>query len=375
METVTSTCMDIPITSGLGNMPEDKMYDWASYQTALTSEFLKTKQGVSATKAGLKKKEEMLGRLKSAFRSRGNVNDYAKYAEMFEKHLEDPGTLENFRFFCVPDSDEMIMFYVNIWSGNMAAAMEYLHRWGKDLKGNYRQSPKNEAWFAMTQFEGIAVNEQLKAKGIAKLIESEKAESICFFGGGNLPERLYTYGAQEEPCLRDMDIVVFETGKTTDVEELSRGEETELLDLSRFHLYYESLLTAANSRHSVRERSHIVTMHGVSMYLGKEIGPMVEALANGKALLQKNGVMSFDYLLLTEGMKRTATAQHWPNAEKMKIFTSVEQAIAEGKATVDACNKYDKFEDQSHFDVESIIINTVKPWGETSVRFLLRKYV
>ena len=374
LKPVETTCMDISdstILANYGHLPKDKIYEWAAYQAALSVDYARTKKGSSYTPTGAFAKRAMLKRLEEAFLSRGNAGDWSKYSELFAKHLEDPGTLENFRYFCVPDSDEMIMFYKSIWTGDMASAMEYLHRWGKDLKGNYRKSPEDESWYRMTEFEGIAVNERLKAKAISNLFDTYELENVCFFGGGNLPERLYNN------CLYGANITLFETGTIVAPEDLANnlaGPDSifeKYLVPENVTIYRENLLQAATHEELVGVQD-LVVMHGVSMYLGKNIDGMVCALKNALMLLCRDGLMSYDYLLLTDGMKRTATAQHWPGAENMKIFSSVEEAIAEGKETIRLANEANRCND-TYFDVENITINSVEPWGETSVRFLLRK--
>lgn len=374
LEPVRTTCLDIAkpeIQRGYGHLPKDKMYEWAAYQAALSVDYLKTGKGNSATPDTAFCKRQMMEKLQNAFKTRGNPEDWGKYRDLFDKHLEDPGTLENFRYFCVPDSDEMIMFYISIWTGDMASAMEFLHRYGKDLKGNRRESPENEAWWQMTEYEGIAVNEHLKAQAIADLIEVEGVDRACFFGGGNLPERLY------DGCLYGVKVTLFETGRKVEVDDLEFGGE-DALPCDRFLfpddvvVYDENLLKAANHKELLNTQE-LVVMHGVSMYLGQNLDGMVAALENGRELLVNDGVMSFDYLLMTEGMKRTATAQHWPNAEKMKIFNTPDEALAEGCKTVELVNEHAGIVD-AYFDIESAVVNLVEPWGPTSVRFLLRKY-
>ncbi|MBQ3309196.1 hypothetical protein IJG78_00795 [Candidatus Saccharibacteria bacterium] len=371
LEQVVTTCMDISspdIARAYGHLPKNKIYEWAAYQAALSVEYVKTGKGVSSTPEGAFSKKKMLDRLEHAFLERGNASDWNQCKDLFQNHLEDPGTLENFRYFCVPDSDEMIMFYKSIWTGDMASAMEYLHRWGKDLTGHYRQSPENESWYRMTEFEGIAVNERLKAQAVADLIYLEDVDNVCFFGGGNLPERLYGWSLNSLNS-----ITLFETGKIAQIDELLYRELDDygkLFNPDIVHIYQENLLNAS-SHENLLSTQDLVVMHGVSMYLGKNREGMIGALKNAKAILRDKGLMSYDYLLLTEGMKRTATAQHWPGAENMKIFNSVEEAIAEAKEIIYLVNSTSA--NTSFFNLESIVVNSVEPWGETSVRFLLRK--
>lgn len=372
---VTTTCLDIPkseIDKAFGHLSEKRIYEWASYQTALSAAYIKTGNGTSSTPEGTFAKRAMLDKLKGAFIKRGNPTDWDIYKDLFVQHLEDPGTLENFRYFCVPNSDEMIMFYVSIWLGDMASAMEYLHRWGKDLKGNYRKSPEDEAWYRMTEYEGIAVNERLKAQAVADLIDAElknyQVNKVCFFGGGNLPERLYDH------CLWGMpEIYVFEIEATTSPEDLNLGpsaEESTYYFENGLPIFIRESLNQAPTHSELLSQMHIVIMHGVSMYLGKDQQSMVEALLSGYKLLRSGGVMSFDYLLMTDGIKRTATAQHWPRAQEMKIFESVTDAIKEGKEVVRLTNGC---VNDKYFTIENIAVNSVEPWGETSVRFVLRK--
>ncbi len=374
---VTTTCMDIlssEIAASYGHLPEDKIYEWATYQSALSTRYMKTEKGTSSTPEGHYSKRRMLERLKKAFETRGNAVDWERYQELFDAHLEDPGTLENFRYFCVPDSDEMIMFYKSIWTGDMASAMEYLHRWGKDLKGNYRKSPENESWYRMTEYEGIAVNERIKAQAIGDLRSQNIITNVCFFGGGNLPERLYRH------CLANCNVAVFETGKVADLSELAYTDELvgsggdlrpadPLINPEKVTIYQENLFKSSTHEELLGEQ-HLVVMHGVSMYLGRDLSGMVKALGNGMALLMTGGAMSFDYLLMTDGMRRTATAQHWPNAKDMKIFESVDDAIEEARKVVQLANGEAS---EHYFNIEDTIVNSVEPWGATSVRFVLRK--
>jgi len=366
---VETTCMDISISkTEYGYLPEDRIYEWAAYQAALSVSYTKSGEGSSRDPETAFAKRRMLESLEKAFKKRGDEKAWKSCRDLFSKHLEDPGTLENFRYFCVPDSDEMIMFYKSIWTGDMASAMEYLHRWGKDLKGNYRVSPENESWYRMTEFEGIAVNERLKAQAVCDLINLYGCNNICFFGGGNLPERLYGY------CLSGANITLFETGDTQPLEELAKDPQSsdkKLLDPEKVQVYNENLLQAG-SHLELASSQDLVVMHGVSMYLGQDKDGMIAALKNANEILRPNGLMSYDYLLLTDGMKRTATAQHWPGAEKMKIFNSVEEAIREGKETIASVNGA-LSQDNTYFKVMSIVVNSVEPWGETSVRFLLRE--
>lgn len=301
----------------------------------------------------------MMERLEQAFLKRGVPGDFKKYQKLFDAHLEDPGTIRNFEYFCVPDSDEMIRFYTSIWTGQMADAMMGLHGEGCDLKGNLRKLPENEAWKQMITYEGIAVNERIKAESVAETLHELAGEAdgdtlrVVSFGGGKHPERFY-----DLPDESQIDWVNFETdGSVTD-------------ENAHCRVIHDNLLNAATYQ-DLREVTDLVPMHGVSMYLGKSKAAMANALSNGRILLRKNGIMMFDYLLMTEGMKRTATAQHWPHAQEMKIFETPDEAIREGRETVALVNNgsVDAF-----LDVERINVTMVEPWGPTSVRFRVRKY-
>ena len=203
------TCFDAP------SLPNSEfIYEWAGRQTELSLKYQKTGIGMSDCTEGRRKKREMLMALEAAFKNRASLDlrtEYiSRYRKIFVDHLEDPGTFENFRFFRVPESDEMIMFYLSIWTGDMASAMLYLHYYGKALSGKYRFSPTGEAWRVMAENEGIAENERVKAGSVAKEIRESKLQNICFFGGGLLPERLY------DDCLGGKRISLFETGPVTE---------------------------------------------------------------------------------------------------------------------------------------------------------------
>ena len=348
------TCFSAP------SLPDKEfIYEWAGRQTELSLNYQKTGIGMSNSPEGRKKKREMLSALDMAFKNRASLDlrtEYiSRYRKVFVDHLEDPGTFENFRFFCVPESDEMIMFYLSIWTGDMASAMLYLHYYGKSLSGKYRFSPTGEAWRVMAENEGIAENERIKAESVAKEIRANKLQNICFFGGGLLPERLY------DNCLGGKRVSLFETGPVTERKILL--SPSSVTPPNFLKVYHDSLLNASKSV-ELKNSTDLVVMHGVSMYLGKEREAMATALKNAGALLRAGGIMMFDYLLMTEGMLRTATAQHWPGAKDMLIFKNPKEAILEANYVVNLANELGP----ARFYVSSMEITMNRRWGPTSVR-------
>ncbi len=98
------TCFDAP------NLSTPKfVYEWAERQTELSLKFMNDGKGMSSTSEGRKQKREMMIALDRAFKERASTELHADYLmiyrDLFFKHLEDPGTFENFRFFDVPNSD------------------------------------------------------------------------------------------------------------------------------------------------------------------------------------------------------------------------------------------------------------------------------
>ena len=77
----------------------------------------------------------------------------------------------------------------------------------------------------------------------------------------------------------------------------------------------------------------------------------------------------FDYLLMTEGMMRTATAQHWPSAKDMLIFQTPEKAIIEANHAVGLANNFPG----ANFRILSNETTYNPIWGPTSVRVRLQK--
>lgn len=346
---------------------QEFIYEWAGRQTELSVQYRKDGIGMSKTPDGRQKKRAMMKALDAVFQNRASLDlrtDYiSTYRKLFLDHLEDPGTFENFRFFFVPDSDEMIMFYLSIWTGRMGDAMLYLHRYGKNLAGLYRFAPHHESWFQMVEHEAIAQNEKIKAESVAAKIKFTGAKNICFFGGGALPERLY------HRCLAGKNVKVIETDthpKGT-AHSVMRYPSQDAAPAS-LRIISDSLLNT-KCYPELRATQDLVVMHGVSMYLGKESKNMAFALENASYALRPGGTMMFDYLLMTPGMLRTATAQHWPGAEKMLIFDNAAQAIVETNAVVNLANK----KLASRFFIDSLETTTVERWGATSLRVHLVK--
>ena len=349
------------------------IYAWAGYQSELSMAYKKTRQGMSSTPEGKRKKAAMLAALDQAIATRAShkikTTYSSEYRGLFEQHLEDPGTYENFRFFEVPSSDEMIMFYASIWSGYMGRAMGYLHLHGRDLSGHNRPTPKG-SWYTMVKYEGIAGNEHKKARAAARRLElltraAQKttdgtgADNLCFFGGGILPQRFYGY-------LAGKNVVNFEIEPIDTKDILTYPSKT--FAPAKLTVFQESLLSA-RAHTDLAATQDFLIMYGVSMYLGKEPKNMVAALENAAFLLRQGGVIMFDNLIMTPGMLRTATAQHWPGADKMLIFNTPEEAAAAAIKVVEMFNA----SHSEKFSLRAIKTNTSKIWGPTSVCITLVK--
>ena len=94
---------------------------------------------------------------------------------------------------------------------------------------------------------------------------------------------------------------------------------------------------------------------------------MAAALDNAGFVLRHGGIMMFDYLLMTKGMMRTATAQHWPDARNMLIFKTPEEVLEETNRVIKlACRDW-------MFFVDAFEPTKNERWGATSVRIALEK--
>ncbi len=113
-------------------------------------------------------------------------------------------------------------------------------------------------------------------------------------------------------------------------------------------------------------------MHGVSMYLGKEL--TIKALLCAYALLKNGGYMKYDYLIMTESMRRVLATQGWPKGRgEMDIFPNAQEAIERAREVTSVVN--DTLKGNGFFDIDDIQTTLVEPWGATSVRVTMRKYV
>ena len=362
------SCKDIlspAIERSYGHLPPEALFHWATHEANLSEDFNAGRiKGTSAEEQTKKRKKEMLERIEQAFHDRGSLAMRADfityYRDMFLSRLEDPGLLHNFEYFDIPSSDYMLMFYLSMWTSRMADAMIYLHNYGWNLKGEFKKIPKDDVWYHMSKFEAMNIGEREKAKSVANWsYRIGTLPKITFFGGGNLPERFYG--------LQHSDITVFDAGIVRPISELFADN-----DWQRLHTtFYKENLLQAPAHQELQGTQNLVVMHGVSMYLGPIL--TVKALKIGCDLLAKNGIMMFDYLIMTESMRRCLVTQGWPKTEKeMDIFANPGDAIKRGIETLEKVNAL--LEGKAYFDAIETNTRLVDPWGATNVRFVLKKY-
>lgn len=347
-----------------GHLPVEFLEEWAINQANVSTAYANGELlGISATKAGEVRKHKMLTRVEEALRTRGDFTEetIAKRMKEVSDHLEDPGLLENFEYFDVPSSDFMLQFYFAVWDRRIAEVMGYLHNYGKDLRGIFRKVPEDDIWFQMSYFEGMNINERIKARSIVQFAHHHYCENVTSFGGGNVPERLYGLMHTIEK------LTVFDDGPVSPLDELFDSP-------SNVNYIHESLANAPK-HHELLNTQDLVWMHGVSMYLDEENEhQLTGAILAATALLKSHGYMKYDYLLWTESMRRVIKTQNWPYnpAKPMVIFNSVDDAIASARKTLAAVNK--TLGRMFYMDIVGVEPTLIEPWGVTSVRLTLQKF-
>lgn len=363
MHTAWDVKRDI-IPRDYGHLPIKAIKEWATDQTiASTTYAAGDLLGLSATETGRVKKRKMLARVEDALKTRSNFTkeEITRRIEQVSDHLEDPGLFMNFEYFDVPSSDFMLQFYFAVWDRRIAEVMGYLHNFGKDLQGLPRKVPEDDIWFQMSFFEGMNINERIKASSIVDFASHHFFENVTSFGGGNIPERLYGL----------MDVIdclnVFDDGPVSPIDELFTPHD-------EVHYFHESLGKAPTHQELLRTQD-LVWMHGVSMYLDEvNEHQLTGAILAAAALLKPRGYMKYDYLLWTESMRRVIKTQNWPYDPKkpMVIFDSVDEAIASARATLSTVNM--RLGGSFFMDIVDIEPTLVEPWGVTSVRITLQKF-
>lgn len=342
-----------------GHLPEDKLKDWTTRQIELSMAYKAGKIGpVSSTEDGGRRKYAMMERLKKTLR---NMKDGAvvRLVEL-EKKLEDPGLLENFEYFDIPSSEYMLQFYFAVWDGRIAEVMDFLHNYGKDLKGVPAKIPEDDTWSHMSYFEGMNIDKRHQAEHIVEFMKFHNIKKATSFGGGHVPERFYGLP-------KDLELTVFDNGPVCTLEELFPDERQR-----RRVNYVHELLSAAPSYPELLGNQELVWMHGVSMYLDE--ASLIGAIICAHALLQPNGYMCYDYLLNNESLQRAVITQGWPYdpTHPMTIFERPETAIEHGRKIIKKVNT--KLGGETFMDIIDINVNITEPWGATSIYLTLQKH-
>ena len=157
------------IDRGYGHLPTELLNEWASDQASISKRYKSGQiKGISATDKGKARKQAMLKRVEEALETRSNFTKEAKESRIkdLNDRLEDPALLINFEYFDIPSSDFMLNFYFALWDRRIAEVMDFLHNYGKDLKGVPRQVPKDDIWYHMSLFEGMNIDKRKQAKDV-----------------------------------------------------------------------------------------------------------------------------------------------------------------------------------------------------------------
>ena len=348
-----------------GRLPAEAMDKWALHQIALSEGFKKDPcKGISATEEGRIRKRKMLSRIEDALTKRSNfsANTIAYRLTESELRLEDPGLLENFEYFDIPSSDFMLQFYFAVWDNRIAEVMDYLHNYGKDLKGIFRKIPSNDIWYQMSYFEGMNIDKRKQAQCIVDFMKSHKIAKATSFGGGHVPERFYGLPS-------DLRLTVFDNGKVCPIRELFADAN----ERSRVEYFHEPLSDAPSHRRLLGTQQ-LVWMNGVSMYLDESQHQMTGAILCAAALLQSGGYMKYDYLIWNQSMRRVISTQCWPYDPRhpMTIFDGPTDAIEQGRHTLETVNF--KLANKATMDLTDVNVNVIEPWGVTSVCFTIKKH-
>lgn len=353
------------IDRGYGHLPVQALDDWALHQSALSEKYAQNRStGISATSEGRIRKKKMMDRINDALIQRSMLNLSALSCRLSEVEirLEDPGLLENFEYFDVPSSDYMLQFYFAVWDRRIAEVMDYLHNYGKDLKGNPHWVPKSDIWYQMSYFEGMNNDKRKQARDVVEFMRTHHVTQATTFGGGNVPERLY--GLPE-----NLQLTVFDNGLVCPLDQLFMDPN----DRSRVNYLHEPL-SIAPGHPELLGTQDLVWMHGVSMYLKEEKGEMAGAILCGASLLKPGGYMRYDYLVWNYSMRRVVLTQCWPNDPRhpMTIFDDASAAICQGQQTINVVNA--QLGGSAYMDVVDIGVNYFDPWGVTSVCFIVQKH-
>jgi len=363
--TIFSSAWDIPRGDHVdfGRLPQEALSAWAGHQAELSEQFRQKLIPATSVSAPTRK-QCMVARVYEALITRSELSrkEVGFRIEQVDAYLEDPGLLENFEFFEVPSSDFMLQFYFAVWDRRIAEVMGYLHNYGKDLQGVVRKVPEDDVWYQMSYFEGMNINERIKAKSIADFIKQHDVVRATSFGGGNIPERLYGLPA-------GLLLTIFDDGPVSPLEELfpdprQRGGIN----------YIHERLDKAPLHQELLGTQDLVWMHGVSMYLNEqERHEMTGAILCGIALLKPGGFMKYDYLIWTTSMRRVIETQCWPYDPKnpMVIFGFPEKAVLQGQQTIALVNR--QLAGKARIDLVSTEPTRIEPWGVTSVRFTVQK--
>ena len=357
---------DIPIGEidrGYGHLPPEVLQEWAIHQAELSEQY---QQGLvrasSARPDSRARKEKILNRIQATLFKRSNMskNEIKERMQQLSKHLEDPGLLENFEFFDIPSSAFMLQFYFAVWDYRIADVMDYLHNYGKDLKGVIRAVPKDDVWYHMSHFECMNINERKKCQNVVDFIRSHDIERATSFGGGNVPERFYGLP-------RDLQLTVFDDGPVSELDELFPNE----LQRQNVNYVHESLASAPTHQELLGTQD-LVWMHGVSMYLKPE--EMVGAVLCGAALLRPGGWMKYDFLIWTDSMRRVIKTQNWPYdpGKTMMLFDDVAAALKYARKILGSVNA--QLGGKCYMDALDPEITLVEPWGPQSLRFTVQKH-
>ncbi len=380
-----------PKVRGYGHLSVDDLKEWASNSADLSERY---KNGEIAgnserSQTDFSRRGAMMERVELAFSRRACTEIYGEYCAtyrgLFEKKLDDPGLLQNFEYFNVPSSDFMLMFYVSMWTGKMADAMIYLHNFGWDLRGNFCEIPPDDVWFQMSFYEAMNINERIKAQSVVDKIDAivaKKAFAVgdwrvavhaTAFGGGNLPERFYSTSDGRSTFwigmpmdeLEDLSLTVFDSGEVRSLSELYPSDQVAAVD------YIHESFAEAPKHPELVGTQDLVWMHGLSMYLGPKVP---DALKAGFDLLVEGGEMMYDYLIMTESMRRCLSTQGWPVDRKhMFIQPDVQSAYIQAKKDVCALNLMMR-RGKALFEIEKLEITEIYPWGAQSLRVTLKKY-
>ncbi len=366
---VVKSARDIPrgnIDRGYGHLPADKLDDWAMHQANLSEQYVEGSiPAVSGTMEGRNRKNAMMLRINEALTTRSDFDEatIAKRMHEAETLLEDPGLLENFEYFDIPSSDFMLQFYFAVWDRRIAEAMDFLHNYGKDLKGVAHEVPEDDIWYQMSFFEGMNIDKRRQAKSVVDFIKSHHITKATSFGGGHIPERLHGLP-------HDLNLTVFDNGPVNSLEELFPDKK------QRGHVnYIHESLAGASKHRELLNTQELVWMHGVSMYLNEEDFEMTGAILCAAALLQPGGFMRYDYLINNASMRRVISTQCWPGAgpnRPLALFDNADSAIQQGRKTLAAVNH--KLGGKAFMDVANIDVNLIEPWGVTCVYFTIQKH-